>query len=77
MSAETNKPIAFTPARRVRRAIGWFGVLLAAPFFLWLVAGLLPGVPSMLEVFGLVGLRTPAAFAIGGLLLGAFGFHES
>jgi hypothetical protein len=63
-----------TPARR---AVGWIGALIALPFFLWLPLGLVPGIPDMLDVFGVKGLRTPAAITISGLLLGAFGFHEA
>jgi hypothetical protein len=30
----------------------------------------------MIDVFGVVGLRIPAAFTIAGLLLAAIGFHQ-
>ena len=52
---------------------GCLGVVMAAPFFLWVPLGL---TPSMIDVFGVVGLRFPAAVTIGGLLLAAVGFHE-
>ncbi|NBB93349.1 MAG: hypothetical protein GVY32_09295 [Gammaproteobacteria bacterium] len=68
---------SFTPRRPIRRAIGWFGIALALPFFVWLPAGFVPGVPNLIEVFGITGLRTPAAVTIAGLLLAAFGFHEA
>ena len=68
---------SFTPRRRIRRAVGWFGIAVALPFFLWLPAGFVPGIPDMVEVFGVAGLRTPAAITIVGLLLAAFGFHEA
>jgi hypothetical protein len=68
---------SFTPRRRMRRTIGWIGIVLAAPFFIWLPAGFIPGVPNIIEVFGIAGLRTPAAVTITGLLLAAFGFHEA
>lgn len=66
------------PTRRpsVRRAVGLIGALIALPFFVWLPLGLVPGIPDMIDVFGIKGLRTPAAITISGLLLGAFGFHE-
>jgi hypothetical protein len=66
----------FTP-RRLRRAAGWLGLAIAAPLLAWLPLGLLPIVPSMIEVFGVLGLRTPAAIAVAGLLLAAVGFHET
>jgi hypothetical protein len=43
----------------------------------WLPLGFLEAVPSMLEIFGMLGLRTPASITIGGLLLAAIGFHEN
>jgi len=62
---------------RLRRGLGWLGLAVAAPLLAWLALGLLPIVPSMLEVFGVLGLRTPAALAVAGLLLAAIGFHET
>lgn len=69
--------LSYTPRQRVRRAFGWLGVAMSLPFFVWLALGLIPAIPSMVDVFGVPGLRTPAAITIGGLLLGAFGFHET
>jgi len=60
----------------VQRALGWAGVLIAAPFFVWAPLGLLAAVPSMIDVFGVVGLRIPASITIGGLLIAAIGFHR-
>jgi len=68
---------SFTPRRRIRRTVGWVGVAMALPFFIWLPAGFIPGIPDLIETFGVTGLRTPAAVAITGLLLAAFGFHEA
>lgn len=62
--------------KRARRIVGIAGVGVAAVFLLWVPAGLLPGVPSVIEVFGVDGLRTPASFTVGGLMLGAIGFFE-
>lgn len=59
------------------KAIGITGLGLATLFFGWLVLGLLPGVPSMVAVFGVPGLRIPAAVGITGLLLAAIGFWEN
>ena len=58
------------------RAAGFLGVAIAAPFFIWVPLGLLGLTPSMIDVFGIVGLRFPAAVTISGLLLAAIGFHE-
>jgi len=51
-------------------------VIVAAPFFLWVPLGLIGLAPSMIDVFGIVGLRIPAAVTIAGLLLAAIGFHR-
>lgn len=58
------------------RIMGWVGVIIAAPFFLWVPLGMTNLIPSMIDVFGLVGLRIPAAVTIAGLLLAAVGFHR-
>ena len=68
------QPARFT---RARCYLGFLGVAMAAPFFVWLPLGFLESVPSMVEVFGIVGLRIPASITIGGLLLAAIGFHET
>jgi len=62
--------------RRLSRAIGTLGVLAAMPFFVWFVLGWVDIVPSMVDVFGVEGLRTPASITVGGLLLAAIGFHD-
>ena len=58
------------------RASGWVGVVVAAPFFLWVPLGFTGLIPSMIDVFGIVGLRIPAAVTIAGLLIAAVGFHR-
>lgn len=62
--------------KRIRRIVGIVGVAVSAGFLLWIPVGLLPGIPSVIEVFGVDGLRTPASFTVGGLMLGAIGFFE-
>lgn len=57
-------------------AVGWIGIAMAAPVFVWALLGLLPGIPGMVEVFGIPGLRIPASVAVGGLLLAAIGFWD-
>ncbi|MGB5450815.1 MAG: hypothetical protein WBN02_17830 [Sedimenticolaceae bacterium] len=49
---------------------------MAMPFFVWFVLGWVDIVPSMVDAFGVEGLRTPASITIGGLLLAAIGFHD-
>ncbi len=61
---------------RLRRAIGILGVAIAIPFFLWLPLGGLGLVPSLVDVFGVAGLRVPASITVGALLLAALGFYE-
>jgi hypothetical protein len=58
------------------RIAGWVGLVIATPFFLWAPLGLTGLIPSMIDVFGVVGLRIPAAVTIAGLLLAAIGFHR-
>lgn len=69
------------PSRRIlrhrsRRLLGWLGLAVVTPLVLWLPLGMLPQVPSLIEVYGIEGLRTPAGVAVGGLLLAAIGFHD-
>ena len=58
-------------------ALGYLGIAISAPFFLWVPLGFLELTPSMIDVFGIVGLRFPASLTIAGLLLSAIGFHRS
>jgi hypothetical protein len=48
----------------------------AVAFFFWLLAGWLEWVPSMVDVFGMAGMRTPAAITVAALLLAAIAFWE-
>lgn len=59
-----------------RRVMGFVGIALAAPYFIWLMLGWIPGIPSIIETYGVNGLKVPAGVMIGGLLLAAFGFEE-
>lgn len=52
------------------------GIGIALPFFIWAPVGLLPFVPSIIEVFGVAGLKVPASFVIGGLMMAAIGFED-
>lgn len=62
--------------KTVRRAVGVAGLVVAAGFLLWVPVGFLPAVPGPVDVFGIEGLRTPASFTVGGLVLAAIGFFE-
>jgi len=62
---------------RARRVIGSTGILLALPFFVWLPLGMLEFVPSMVDVFGITGLRIPASITVAGLLIAAIAFWET
>lgn len=84
-SAEADSPEIVTtrvspplrsPAVRFRLALGIGGLLAAAAVFAWLALGWVGAVPSMVEVFGMSGLRIPAGVAVGGLLLAAIGFND-
>ncbi len=46
------------------------------PFYHWVPLGLIGLAPSMIDVFGIVGLRIPAAVTIASLMLAAVGFHQ-
>jgi hypothetical protein len=73
---KTSPSIDHWDKRRLLRVFGWVGVVIATPFFLWVPLGLIGLTPSMIDVFGVVGLRIPAAVTIAGLLLAAIGFHR-
>ncbi|MGD8784349.1 MAG: hypothetical protein PVF28_07285 [Thioalkalispiraceae bacterium] len=60
----------------IRRAIGLFGLIIALPNLVWLAVGWLPGIPSIIDVYGISGLRIPSGVVIAGLLLAAFGFED-
>ena len=62
--------------RRLRTTAGIAGCIMAGFFFVWLALGIVPGVPNMIEVFGMTGMRIPASITIAGLLLAAVGFYE-
>lgn len=68
---------AGNPVIRWQRVVGLIGACAAFPFLAWLPLGLLESVPSMVDVFGVPGLRIPASVAVAGLLMAAVGFHES
>jgi hypothetical protein len=62
--------------RKLRRTAGIVGLVVSTALVLWVPVGLIPAVPGPIDVFGIDGLRTPASFAVGGLMLAAIGFFE-
>jgi hypothetical protein len=50
--------------------------MIATPFFLWFLLGMLGFVPSIVQVFGPAEVRTPAAIVVAGLLIAALGFWD-
>lgn len=63
----------FEAVKTVARLLG---ICLAGPMFVWFFIGMLPIVPSIIDTFGVANLRIPAAIAIGGLVLAAFGYED-
>jgi len=61
---------------RLRLSLGLLGVVVAAAFLVWLLAGWVGWVPGMVDVFGVEGMRTPAAITVAALLLAALSFWE-
>lgn len=62
--------------RRLRIYLGVLGIVVAAAFFVWFMAGWLGWVPDMVDVFGVSGMRAPAAITVAALLLAAISFWE-
>jgi len=61
---------------RLRLSLGLLGVVVAAAFLVRLLAGWIGWVPGMVDVFGVEGMRTPAAITVAALLLAALSFWE-
>lgn len=60
----------------VKKVLRVLGISLALPVFIWLPLGLIPAIPSIIDVFGVNGLKVPSSIVIGGLLLAAIGFED-
>jgi hypothetical protein len=69
----SNEP---TGLKRLRRGAGILGLAVSGALLLWVPVGLIPGIPGPVDVFGIDGLRTPASFTVGGLVMAAIGFFE-
>jgi len=61
---------------RTRTLLGVLGTVTAAFFFVWLLIGWVGWAPTMVEVFGVAGMRTPASITVAGLLLAAISFWD-
>ena len=60
----------------IKKVLRVVGIAMALPFFIWLPLGLIPAIPSILDVFGIDGLKVPTGIVIGGLLLAAIGYED-
>ena len=63
-------------AGRLRASIGMTGIALASIFPVWLLLGWIGWLPSMVDLFGVEGMRTPASFTVGGLMIAAIAFWD-
>lgn len=63
----------FITLKKIARVLG---ICMALPFFIWVPLGLFASVPSIIDVFGMDGIRYPTSVVIGGLMLAAFGFDD-
>jgi len=61
---------------KLRFYIGVAGLLGAGCMLLWLITSAFGLTISMIDVFGIEGIRTPAGIAIGGLIMAAVGFNK-
>ena len=59
-----------------RFLIGSAGLIGAFLMLMWLITSMLGLTVSMIDVFGMEGVRIPAGIAIGGLILAAVGFNK-
>ena len=60
----------------IKKVLRVLGIAMALPFFIWALVGLIPSIPSIVDVFGLDGLKHPTSIVIGGLMLAAIGYED-
>ena len=60
----------------IKKVLRVLGIAMALPFFIWVVLGLIPSIPSIVDVFGIDGLKIPTSVVIGGLMLAAIGYED-
>jgi len=56
--------------------MGSIGLIGAILMLVWLITSLLGLTVSIIDIFGMEGIRIPAGIAIGGLMLAAVGFNK-
>jgi hypothetical protein len=59
--------------KKVSRVIG---ISMALPFFIWVPLSLITSIPSIVDVFGIDGLKLPTGIVIAGLMLAAIGYEN-
>jgi hypothetical protein len=60
----------------IKKLLRVLGISMAVPFFIWALLGFIPSIPSIIDVFGIDGLRLPTGFVIGGLMMAAIGYED-
>jgi hypothetical protein len=65
-----------TSVSLIRIILGTLGLLATGLMLVWLILGWTGVTYSILDVFGMSGIRYPAGVAIGGLLLAAVSFNK-
>ncbi len=60
----------------IKNLLKLLGISMAVPFFIWVPLGLIPSIPSIIDVFGIDGLKLPTGIVIGGLMLAAVGYED-
>jgi len=63
-------------AEAIKKVLRILGILMAVPFFIWVPLGFVPSIPSIIDVFGMDGLKLPTGIVIGGLMLAAIGYED-
>lgn len=64
------------PVEAIKKLLRVLGISMAVPFFIWALLGFIPSIPSIIDVFGIDGLRLPTGFVIGGLMMAAIGYED-
>jgi hypothetical protein len=60
----------------IKKLLRVLGILMAVPFFIWVPLGFVPSIPSIIDIFGMDGLKLPTGIVIGGLMLAAIGYED-
>jgi len=60
----------------VKKVLRVAGIAMATPFFIWVALGWIPSIPSIVDVFGVDGLKFPTSIVIAGLMLAAIGYED-